>query len=105
MNTQFEVPGSAGESFEGRSWVRDMKRVATYLFLIFMPQVLPAATGYLVRNLVADDATTATADSYDPRLVNPWGLAVSGTEDGAGPLRLALCGCATPERASLRTTQ
>lgn len=61
-----------------------MKRVATYLFLIFTPQILTAATGYLVHNLVADASSTATADFYDLRLVNPWGVSVSGTIDGAG---------------------
>lgn len=51
------------------------------MFLAFAPQVLPAATGYLVHNLVADAASTVTpaADFIDPRLVNPWGLAASAT--------------------------
>src|SRR4051794_1326532 len=40
---------------------------------------LPAATGYLVHNLVADAQTTATADFYDPRIVNAWGLVASAT--------------------------
>ena len=55
-----------------------MKRVlASFLFLI-SPQLLPAATGYLVHNLVADTQATATADFYDPRLVNAWGIAPTG---------------------------
>ncbi|MBZ5620575.1 MAG: TIGR03118 family protein [Acidobacteriia bacterium] len=54
-----------------------MKKAAVCLFLTLSPHLLPAATGYLVHNLVADAATTATADFYDPRLINPWGNAVS----------------------------
>jgi uncharacterized protein (TIGR03118 family) len=54
-----------------------MKKAAVCLFLSLSPQLLPAATGYWVHNLVADAKTTATADFYDPRLVNPWGNAVS----------------------------
>ena len=54
-----------------------MRKAAVYLFLTLTPQALPAATGYLVHNLVADASTTATADNYDPRLVNPWGNAIS----------------------------
>ena len=42
-------------------------------------QVLSAATGYYVHNLVADDKSTATADFYDPKLVNPWGNVASAT--------------------------
>jgi len=51
------------------------------MFLALAPQVLPAATGYLVHNLVADAASTVTpaADFIDSRLVNPWGLAASAT--------------------------
>jgi uncharacterized protein (TIGR03118 family) len=43
--------------------------------------VLPAATGYLVHNLVADSAsiTSPAADFIDTRLVNAWGLAASAT--------------------------
>jgi uncharacterized protein (TIGR03118 family) len=41
--------------------------------------MLPAATGYLVHNLVADDKSTATADFYDSRLINPWGNVASAT--------------------------
>src|SRR5947209_20562367 len=56
-----------------------MKRIAYSLFLILSPGMLPAATGYLVHNLVADDNATATADFYDPRLINPWGNVASAT--------------------------
>jgi uncharacterized protein (TIGR03118 family) len=41
--------------------------------------MLPAATGYLVHNLVADSKSTATADFYDPRLIDPWGNVASAT--------------------------
>ncbi|HLK67355.1 MAG TPA: TIGR03118 family protein [Bryobacteraceae bacterium] len=50
-----------------------MKKIAACLFLTLSPHLLPAATGYIVHNLVADAKTTATADFYDPRLINPWG--------------------------------
>src|ERR1700730_17402725 len=50
-----------------------MHKAALCLFLTLSPAMLPAATGYLVHNLVADDKSTATADFYDPRLINPWG--------------------------------
>jgi uncharacterized protein (TIGR03118 family) len=56
-----------------------MKRVAVCLFLALSPNMLPAATGYWVHNLVADDKSTATADFYDPRLINPWGNVASAT--------------------------
>ena len=56
-----------------------MKKSAVCLFLAFTPHMLPAATGYLVHNLVADDKSTATADFYDPRLINPWGNVASAT--------------------------
>jgi uncharacterized protein (TIGR03118 family) len=59
--------------------VEAMTKVAAYFFLVFTPQMLPAATGYLVHNLVADDKATATADFYDPRLINAWGLVASAT--------------------------
>jgi uncharacterized protein (TIGR03118 family) len=52
---------------------------AICLFLYLSSQMLPAATGYLVHNLVADDKSTATADFYDPRLINPWGNVASAT--------------------------
>ena len=54
-----------------------MRKAAVCLILALSPQLLPAATGYLVHNLVADSKSTATADNYDPRLVNPWGNAFS----------------------------
>jgi hypothetical protein len=54
-----------------------MKKAAVCLFLTLSPHLMPAATGYLVHNLVADNKSTATADFYDPRLINPWGNAVS----------------------------
>ena len=41
--------------------------------------MLPAVTGYFVHNLVADDKSTATADFYDSRLINPWGNVASAT--------------------------
>jgi len=54
-----------------------MKKLSVCLFLSLAPRMLPAATGYLVHNLVADAASTANpaADFIDSRLVNPWGLA------------------------------
>jgi uncharacterized protein (TIGR03118 family) len=56
-----------------------MKKAAICLVLTLSPQLLPAATGYLVHNLVADDKATATADFYDPRLINPWGNVATAT--------------------------
>jgi len=56
-----------------------MTKAAVCLFLTLSPHLLPAATGYLVHNLVADDQSTATADFYDPRLINPWGNVASAT--------------------------
>ena len=56
-----------------------MKRLfACGLFLTLSAQLVPAATGYLVHNLVADAPSTATADFYDPLLINPWGIAPAG---------------------------
>jgi len=56
-----------------------MKKIAASLFFTLALHVLPAATGYLVHNLVADAASTATpaADFIDPNLVNAWGNVVS----------------------------
>jgi uncharacterized protein (TIGR03118 family) len=56
-----------------------MRKAAVCLTLFLSPHLLPAATGYLVHNLVADDASTVTpkADFIDPRLVNPWGNVAS----------------------------
>lgn len=56
-----------------------MKKAAVYLSLCLLPSVLSAATGYWVHNLVADAATTATADFVDPRIVNAWGNVASAT--------------------------
>jgi uncharacterized protein (TIGR03118 family) len=58
-----------------------MNKVTVCLFLSLTPQVLPAATGYLVHNLVADAAsvTSPAADFIDTRLVNAWGLVASAT--------------------------
>jgi uncharacterized protein (TIGR03118 family) len=58
-----------------------MKNFRVCLLLALTPHVLPAATGYLVHNLVADAASTASpaADFIDSRLVNAWGLAASAT--------------------------
>src|ERR1043165_9513348 len=55
-----------------------IKLGAILVILTLSPRMLPAATGYLVHNLVADDKSTATADFYDPRLINVWGLAPTG---------------------------
>ena len=54
-----------------------MKKAAVCLFLTLSS--LPAATGYLVHNHVADDKSTATADFYDSRMVNAWGFTNGGT--------------------------
>ena len=56
-----------------------MKKLAVCLFLSIAPQLLPAATGYWVHNLVADASSTAKADFYDSRMVNPWGNVASAT--------------------------
>jgi len=58
-----------------------MRELTVCVFLTLAPQVLPAATGYLVHNLVADAASTVSpaADFIDARLVNPWGLSASAT--------------------------
>ena len=58
-----------------------MKKLSVCLFLSLAPRMLPAATGYLVHNLVADAASTVSpaADFIDARLVNPWGLSASAT--------------------------
>jgi uncharacterized protein (TIGR03118 family) len=58
-----------------------MNKVTVCLILALTPQVLPAATGYLVHNLVADTAavTSPAADFIDTRLVNAWGLVASAT--------------------------
>uniref|UniRef100_Q01S76 IPT/TIG domain-containing protein n=1 Tax=Solibacter usitatus (strain Ellin6076) TaxID=234267 RepID=Q01S76_SOLUE len=58
-----------------------MNKLALCLMVGLTSQLLPAATGYLVHNLVADAASTVTppADNIDPRLVNAWGLVASAT--------------------------
>src|ERR1041385_993540 len=58
-----------------------MRKVMLGLCLTLTTHMLPAATGYLVHNLVADAAATATptADFIDARLVNAWGLVASAT--------------------------
>src|SRR2546423_8661818 len=68
-----------------------MNKVVVRLLLTLTPQVLPAATGYLVHNLVADDKATATADFYDSRLINPWGNVASA----AGPFWVCDLGVST----------
>src|ERR1039458_3798546 len=56
-----------------------MRTPVICFLLTLSSQMLPAATGYLVHNLVADDKSVATADFYDPRLINPWGNVASAT--------------------------
>lgn len=46
------------------------------LLLAVLPAALPAATGYLVHNLVSD--MPGAADFTDPNLVNAWGISISG---------------------------
>src|SRR3954447_1510690 len=53
-----------------------MKTTAVCVMLLGLtPQLAPAATGYLARNLIAD--TAGIADLTDPNLVNGWGIAIS----------------------------
>src|ERR1039457_3474623 len=59
--------------------VEAMRTPVVCFLLTLSSQMLPAATGYLVHNLVADDKSVATADFYDPRLINPWGNVTSAT--------------------------
>src|SRR3954454_9480815 len=54
-----------------------MNRIA--LFLTLSANSMFAATGYYVHNLVPDDKSTAVADFYDSRLINPWGNVASAT--------------------------
>src|ERR1019366_3907815 len=89
----FPLPRNAWNLFEGKCKFARARRLMPYimlysvdtmrkaicLFLYLSSQMLPAATGYLVHNLVADDKSTATADFYDPRLINPWGNVASAT--------------------------
>jgi len=55
-----------------------MKNATLRLMLLALaPAALPAASGYLVHNLVAD--TPGVADFTDPNAVNVWGIAISAT--------------------------
>jgi uncharacterized protein (TIGR03118 family) len=56
-----------------------MKRITICMILTLGVRALPGATGYWVHNLVADDKSTATADFYDSRMINPWGNVASAT--------------------------
>ncbi len=88
-----------------------MKKAALCLFLTLSPNMLPAATGYLVHNLVADDKSTATADFYDPRLINPWGNVATATSPfwvcdlGLSTLYTVSASNATPMGTPNATTQ
>jgi uncharacterized protein (TIGR03118 family) len=88
-----------------------MKKVAISFFLTLSPVVLHAATGYLVHNLVADDKSTATADFYDPRLINPWGNVASATspfwvcDAGLSTIYTVSATSATPMGTPNATTQ
>jgi uncharacterized protein (TIGR03118 family) len=55
--------------------VMAMKRATVCLLLGLVPSLMPAATGYLVRNLISDQS--GVADFTDPNLVNAWGIAIS----------------------------
>jgi uncharacterized protein (TIGR03118 family) len=57
-------------------WTMKTASMAVML-LALTPAALPAATGYLVHNLVADVA--GAADFTDPNLVNAWGIAISSS--------------------------
>jgi uncharacterized protein (TIGR03118 family) len=52
-------------------------RLSKCLTVLLLTPVLPAATGYLVHNLVADVA--GVADFTDPNLVNAWGISITAT--------------------------
>src|SRR3954452_969863 len=53
-----------------------MKNTAVCVMIMSLtPSLMPAATGYLARNLIAD--TPGAADLTDPNLVNGWGIAIS----------------------------
>ena len=77
-----------------------MKPLLVCLVVALSPRLLPAATGYLVHNLVADSKTTATADFYDPLLINPWGNATSA----ASPFWVCDLGFSTLYAASATNT-
>jgi uncharacterized protein (TIGR03118 family) len=55
--------------------MRHNARVLLLSMLILTPGLLPAASGYLVYNLIADQP--GVADLTDPNLVNPWGISIS----------------------------
>lgn len=88
-----------------------MKKAAVCLFLSLSPHLLPAATGYFVHNLVADDKSTATADFYDSRLINPWGNVASATspfwvcDAGLSTIYTVSATSATPMGTPNATTQ
>jgi hypothetical protein len=52
-----------------------MLPLAGAMLLSILPRALPAATGFLVHNLVAD--VPGVADFTDPNAVNVWGIAIS----------------------------
>jgi uncharacterized protein (TIGR03118 family) len=55
-----------------------MKNASLRLMLLALaPALLPAATGYLAHNLIAD--TAGVADFTDPNLVNPWGISITAS--------------------------
>src|SRR5579884_699815 len=62
------------------SW-RVSRRRAIVLMVLFclapVPRQVFAAGAYVQHNLVSD--VPLLADSTDPNLVNPWGIAISGT--------------------------
>ena len=60
-------------------YATERMKILTVCLLSLPAHMLAAGTGYLVHNLVADSAATATADFYDARLINPWGNVASAT--------------------------
>jgi uncharacterized protein (TIGR03118 family) len=55
-----------------------MKNATLGLMLLALaPAALPAASGYLVHNLIAD--TAGAADFTDPNLVNAWGISITAS--------------------------
>src|SRR5436190_6121486 len=52
-----------------------MKTLTLSVMLLCAGRLAPAASGYLVRNLISDQA--GVADLTDPNLVNGWGIAIS----------------------------
>ena len=67
------------EGTSDRVYCGTMTNLSSLWLSLALAAQLPAATGYLVHNLVADAQATATADFYDPRIVNAWGLVASAT--------------------------